>query len=89
MSRKRHPASTASLIASPVFSSRRDDERRQIGVAASGEDNRVGDDQVAASILDVEPVGAEDATVVDEQPRDIYVVAHQHADGSGALDEER
>jgi hypothetical protein len=57
-------------------------------VAASGEDNRVGDDQVAASILDVEPVGAEDAAVVDEQPRDIYVVAHLHGDGSGALDED-
>ena len=57
-------------------------------VAARGEHDCVGDDEPAAAVVDVEPVGAEDAAVVDEQPRDVDVVAHLHADGQRALDED-
>ena len=81
MSRSRHPASAASRIASPVFSSRRDDERRQIRVCppaastiASATTSR------PRAVVDVEAVRAEDAAVVDEQPRDVEVVAHLDAD---------
>ena len=50
-------------------------------VAAGGEDHRVGEDRrCARAVVDVEAVGAEDAAVVDEQPGDVDVVAHLHAE---------
>ena len=57
-------------------------------VAARREDDRVGDDQPAAAVVDVEAVGAEDAAVVDEQPSDVDVVAHLDADRRRSLDED-
>ena len=44
------------------------------GVAARGEDHRIGEDHVARPVVDVEPVGAEHPALVDEQPRDVQVV---------------
>ena len=57
-------------------------------VAARSEDDRVGHDEPPAAVVDAEPVGAEDAPVVDEQPRDEDVVAHLHGDGQRTLDED-
>ena len=55
-------------------------------VAAGGEDDRVGDDQPAAPVVEVEAVRAEDAAVVHEQARDVHVVAHRDAELRGAPD---
>ena len=56
-------------------------------VAAGGEDDRVGDDQPAAAVVDVEAVGAEHAAVVHEQAGDVDVVADRDAELGGAPDE--
>ena len=53
-------------------------------VTAGGEDDRVGDDQPAAPVVDVEAVGAEDAAVVDEQAGDVDVVADRDPELRGA-----
>jgi hypothetical protein len=75
MSMSRQPASSARRIASPLFSSRRDDERRQIRVCPPGcEHDRVGEDGRARPVVDVEAVGPEGAPVADEQPGDVEVV---------------
>jgi hypothetical protein len=57
-------------------------------VTAGSKDDRVRHDDPPAAVVDVETVDAEDASVVDEQPRDVDVVAHLHANGRGALDED-
>ena len=44
-------------------------------VTAGSEDDGVGDDRPPASVVDAEPVRAEDAAVVHEQPGHVQVVA--------------
>src|ERR671913_265188 len=56
-------------------------------VAARGEDDGVGEDHQAAAVVDVESVGAEDAPFVDEQARDVNVVADRHAELGCATDQ--
>ena len=41
------------------------------GVAAGGEDHRIGVDEVARAVLEVEAVGAEDGVVVHQEPGDV------------------
>ena len=88
MSRSRQPASAASRIASPVFSSRRDDERRQMRVCPPAASTTASATiSQPAAVVDVEAVRAEDAAVVHEQAGDVDVVAHLHAHRGGPLDE--
>ena len=48
------------------------------GVAAGGEDDRVGVDDVTGPVAQVEAVRAEDDVVADEEPRDVRGVEDRH-----------
>ena len=54
---------------------------------ACRKDDGVGDDHQAAAIIDVEAVGSEDTAVVDEQARDVDIVADRDAELAGATHE--
>ena len=57
-------------------------------VAAGGEDDRVGVDEVARAVFEVEAVGAEDrAVVVDEDARDVDRVEDRHVQLRGPVDQ--
>jgi hypothetical protein len=49
-------------------------------MASGCEDDGVRDEHPAAAVVDVKPVTTEDAAVMDEQARDIDVVANRHTD---------
>ena len=49
-------------------------------VTTGSEHDCVGHDQLAAAVVDVEAVGAEDAAVMHEQAGDVQVIAHLDAD---------
>ncbi len=49
-------------------------------MAARGEHDRIGEDDRPRAVVHVEAVRAEDAPVVDEQARDVEVVAHLDTD---------
>ena len=56
-------------------------------VAAGGEDDRVGVDEVARAVFEVEAVGAEDrAVVVHEDARDVHGVEDRHVQLRGPVD---
>ena len=57
-------------------------------VPAGGEDDRVGVDEVAGAVVEVEAVGAEDrAVVVHQEARDVHRVEDRHVQLRGAVDQ--
>ena len=57
------------------------------GVAAGGEDDGVGVDDVARAVVEVEAVRAEDDVVVDQEPGDVDRVEDRDLELRGAVDE--
>jgi hypothetical protein len=54
---------------------------------ARSEDHGIGEEHPASAVVDAEPVAAEDAAIMDEQARDVDVVAYRHADLLGPAHE--
>jgi hypothetical protein len=57
-------------------------------VASGGEDHRIGADEVAGAVAEVEAVGAEDDVVAHEELRDVDGVEDRHLQLLGAVHED-
>ena len=81
MSITRQPAWSASAIASPKFSSRRDELRRQIArVTATAQHDGVGHERRSAPVVQVEGERTKAGAVGDQQPRNVLLLDDRYTE---------